>query len=388
MCDWTARKSVRRVKSLLIKWTVVTCGLLLPYTADAQTTQRADRMVTPAQMGLSGISGPGSPFDPAGPVYSKRKRASSSAVKTGLIPNIKPLLDLHIRDTIIRPGGDGNYYLTGSTGDDIWTGNDGVELWRSSDLRSWEYLGVVWRTMRDGTWERTPQNLHGKMVVSIWAPEIIYLKSSKTYVIALSMAPGGISLLMSATGKPEGPYVNCKSDGKPLRGGIDPTLFEDDDGKVYFVNGGAGTISLMKDDLSGVVETRKVVFENPDHDPRHHAARCEARGMNDMGTEGAVMFKANGRYYLGAADTYEGRYSTCMGVADNVWGPYRQRFEAIPGAGGGDFFQDKEGNWWATYMGNDNQQPWREMPAIIKVDFAADGRIVVAKDQPAWNLMP
>jgi beta-xylosidase len=347
----------------------------------------ADAATQPAARGAgSGISGPGSPASATGPVYLQRHRANSPAVRDGLIPNIKPVLDLHIRDTIIRPGGDGNYYLTGSTGDDIWKFNDGVELWRSPDLQHWDYLGVVWNTFKDGTWEKTPRDLHGKLVVTIWAPEIIYLKSKQTYFIALSMAPSGISLLRSTTGKPEGPYVNCRPDGTQMCGGIDPTLFEDDDGKVYFINAATNRISLMNEDMSGFAETRAVIIADPDHTPAHHAAKCVGRGMNDMGTEGADLFKANGKYYYGAADTYEGRYSTCMGVADNIWGPYHQRFEAIAGAGGGDFFQDKSGAWWATYFGNDNQQPWREMPAIIKVEFEPDGKIVVAKDQPAWNL--
>ncbi|MDP9175229.1 MAG: family 43 glycosylhydrolase [Planctomycetota bacterium] len=335
----------------------------------------------------SGISGPGQSFSPSGPVYVKRHRPNSSALRQGLIPDIKPVLDLHIRDTIIRPGGDGNYYLTGSTGDDIWKFNDGVELWRSPDLQHWDYLGVVWNTQKDGTWEKTPRDLHGVPVVTIWAPEIIYLKSKHNYFIALSMAPSGISILKSTTGQPRGPYINCVPGGGQLRGGIDPTLFEDDDGKVYFANASATSISLMKDDMSGFAETHKVQFADPDHNPDHHAARCEARGMNDLGTEGAVFFKANGKYYLGAADSYQGRYSTCMGIADNIWGPYHMRFEAIPGAGGGDFFQDKSGDWWATYFGNDNQQPWREMPGIIKVNFAPDGKIIVAKEQPLWNLL-
>jgi len=346
----------------------------------------ADAGTQPVVRAGSGISGPGSAASATGPVYLQRRRANSSAVGDGLIPNIKPVLDVHIRDTIIRPGGDGHYYLTGSTGDDIWKFNDGVEVWRSADLQNWTYLGVVWNTMKDGTWEKTPRDLHGKMVVTIWAPEIIYLKSKQTYFIPLSMAPSGISLLKSTSGKAEGPYVNCRADGTQLCGGIDATLLEDDDGKVYFTNAGTNRISLMKEDMSGFAETRAIQIADPDHTPAHHAAKCVARGMNDMGTEGGVLFKANGKYYYGAADTYEGRYSTCMGVADNIWGPYHQRFEAIPGAGGGCIFQDKAGNWWATFFGNDNQQPWREMPAIIKVEFAADGKIVVSKEQPAWNL--
>jgi xylan 1,4-beta-xylosidase len=46
-----------------------------------------------------------------------------------------------------------------------------------------------------------------KPVVTIWAPEIHYVK--KNYFIVLSMAPGGISMLKSATGKPQGPYTHA-----------------------------------------------------------------------------------------------------------------------------------------------------------------------------------
>ena len=193
----------------------------------------------------------------------RRRRDHSSAIASGLIPNIKPLLDLHIRDTVIRVGGDGNYYMTGSTGDDIWNHNDGVELWRSPDLQKWEYLGIVWNTMKNGTWEREPRDLHGKQVVTIWAPEFHYLKSKNNYFICLSMAPSGISLAKSSTGKPQGPYVNCvPGTAKQLRGGIDATIFEDDDGKVYFANGGAESISLMNDDMSAFAETRPVKVED------------------------------------------------------------------------------------------------------------------------------
>ena len=123
--------------------------------AIGQPTSAAKPTTTQSYEG-SGISGPGSPWRPDAPVYSKRKRPASSAVENGLIPNIKPLPDLHVRDTILRVGHDGNYYLTGSTGDDIWKFNDGIELWKSPDLQNWEYLGVVWDTIKDGTWGKSP----------------------------------------------------------------------------------------------------------------------------------------------------------------------------------------------------------------------------------------
>jgi len=309
---------------------------------------------------IDGISGPGKPI-PAGwnyesPSEGRRPGGKGTVVKEGKLPPIKPLLDLHIRDTVITLGGDGNYYMTGSTGKDIWAFNDGVELWRSPDLIKWDYLGLVWVTDRDGTWEKTPKDLHGKPTVTIWAPEIHYLKKLNTYAIVLSMAPGDISILKSSGGKPEGPYVNPVPGAGKLRGGIDATLFEDDDGKVYFTNGAGGTINLMKDDLSGFAETRKVELLNPDLDPAHHAKKVVARGMKGFGHEGAVLFKANGKYYHGAVDDYEGRYSSCVAISDSIWGPYKDWHETVPCSGGTGFFQAKDGSWFTTYFGNESKE--------------------------------
>jgi beta-xylosidase len=341
----------------------------------------------------SGISGAGKPVEGngwggwrTGTDGLSKGAPSASVVKDGLLPPIKPLWELHLRDTVICLGGDGNYYMTGSSGDNIWDFNDGVELWRSGDLQKWDYLGVVWNIKRDGTWEKEPRDLHGKPTVAIWAPEIHYLKKLNTYVIVLSMAPSGISLLKSATGKPEGPYVNTVAGGKQLCGGIDPTIFEDDDGKVYFTNGPGGTIRLLKDDLSGFAETRKVELLNPDLNPAHHAKKIVERGMKGFGHEGAVLFKANGKYYHGAVDDYEGRYSSCVAIADNIWGPYDKWHETVPCGGGTNFFQDKEGNWWCAFFGNDNKAPWREKPGAVRVEFDKDGKTKVAT-QPAWNLV-
>ena len=356
--------------------------LLAADTNSITTPKPGDNVPAPGPRDRAyGISGPGAKHTAAWTNYNLK--CTGAAVKAGLIPNLKPLIpDMQLRDTIVRLGGDGNYYLTGSSGADIWDFNSGVELWRSPDLQDWEYVGLVWSLAKDATWEKEPRDLHGKPTVTIWAPEIIYLKKLKTYVIVLSMAPGGISLLKSTTGKPEGPYVNTVPSGKPLRGGIDATLFEDDDGKIYFTNGAGGTINLMKDDLSGFAETRKVELLHPDLNPTHHAAKVVQRGMKGFGHEGAVLFKANGRYYHGAVDDYEGRYSSCVAMSTNIWGPYDNWHETVPCGGGTDFFQDKAGNWWCAFFGNDNAAPFREKPAIVKIDFAADGKIFVAKDQP------
>ncbi len=356
----------------------------------------------------SGISGPGKPVTgngwggwrsgSNGIMYAGKNPQSdwtkmdtgmitASVIKNGLLPPVKPIWDVHIRDAVVILGGDGNYYLTGSTGDNIWAHADGVELWKSKDLQKWEYMGLVWSIEKDGNWEKAWADLHGKPARALWAPELHYVKGN--YFIVLSMPPGGISILRSTSGKPEGPYVHAYADpSKPFIGGIDPTLFQDDDGKVYFTWSGAGRIALMKDDMSGFeTAPQDVQLLNPDHDLTHHSAKCGPRGTNDLGHEGAVLFKANGKYYRGAADEYEGRYSTCLSVSDSIFGPYTMRHESVPCGGGTNFFKDKKGNWWSAFFGNDSQSPWREKPGIVKVEFDREGKVIVAPKQPDFILV-
>ncbi len=318
--------------------------------------------------------------------------STGSAVKQGLIPPIKPIWDLHLRDTVIDLGPDGNYYMTGSSGDNIWDRNDGIELWRSKDLKSWDYLGLVWSYDKDATWAAKWGTLHDKPVRAIWAPEIHYLKSQKTYFLAYSNASGaGTGLLKSTTGKPEGPYVNPLKPDARLGGGIDPTLFEDDDGKVYVTSGRGGYIALMKDDMSGIAEQRTVKIDkstatSADGKP----VPADLLAKTEAAMEGASLFKRNGKYYLGGAvfwnGTTGGRYDSVVCIADNIWGPYAQWHEAVPCGGGTNYFKDKDGNWFCCFFGNDQQSPFREKPGVIKIDFDKDDKIIMADEQPAWLL--
>ncbi len=297
-------------------------------------------------------------------------RASASAVRSGLLPPLRPIWELHLRDTTICLGGDGNYYMTGSTGDNIWDRVDGVELWRSPDLQHWDYLGLVWSMAKDATWQ--------KQYRYIWAPQIVYLKKLNTYCIALGWGPGGpTGILRSTSGKPEGPYANpLAQDAVATPNRIDAALFEDDDGTVYYTDGGGGSIRKLKPDLSGFEGTAiSITYSDGSH----------ANG--GPGHEGASLFKANGKYYIGGAQTVQGRYSSMDAVADKIEGPYRGYAEAVPCGAGGNFFRDKDGNWWCTYFGNDAPSPWREKPGIIRIEFDNQGLIHLAKKQPDFVLI-
>ncbi len=351
----------------------------------------------------SGISGPGQPVPADGNGFrvgeiaagvkitdeNRNKLATGTVVSSGLLPPIKPIWDVHMRDTIIILGGDGNYYLTGSTGDNIWKYNDGIELWKSPDLINWTYLGLVWSIEKDGGWEKFWRDKKDKPVRAIWAPEIHYIHHN--YYLCFGMPPGGMSILKSTTGKPEGPYVHATDPNKPLVGGIgpipdsfliDPTLFEDDDGKVYFTYGPGKVIARLKDDLSDFAEPlRPVVLADKVDDPATRRDKDD-----DFGFEGATIFKANGKYYFGATDKVHGRYSMCLGISDNIYGPYYHRHETVPCNGGTDFFKGKDGFWYTAFFGDDDQAPWRERPGIVRIDFDPEGKVIVAKKQPDFIL--
>lgn len=302
-------------------------------------------------------------------------RANGAAVRFGIIPPLRPIWDIHLRDTQICLAGDGNYYMTGSSGDNIWDTNDGVELWRSQDLTSWQYLGLVWDLHTDATWAKPSRY--------VWAPEIHFIKGNFYIVYSSGGGPGGAGsgsgILISVTGKPTGPYRNTVPADTRLAPGIDPTLFVDDDGKVYFTNRGGGIIWQMKDDLSGFVDQGRVIQFDPPPDGSYNRAT--------IAQEGATIFKANGKYYLSGAAFYHGRYSSVCGIADSIYGPYHDWHEAVPCGGGGGYFQDKAGNWWCSLFGNDDESPWREKPGLVRIEFSPDLRIHIAPIQPDFVLV-
>ena len=303
---------------------------------------------------------------------------SGSAVTQGLMPALRPIWDVHIRDTVICRGGDGNYYMTGTTGDNCWAFNDGIELYASRDLKTWRYLGLVWSIERDGTWEKNWTRREGVPFRTIWAPEIHFIGGN--YYLCTSISGVGMGVLKSTSGKAEGPYVHAIQD-TPIQGGIDSTLFEDGDGRVYLTYGGATQMREIKADFSGFAgDWQAVAYDMPALALAPTRPATAAKGV--LGFEGATVFKANGRYYLGCCEFFEGRYSFMFATSDHLLGPYRGRHEGPSGGGGGNVFRDASGQWWQTYFGNDKQMPFREKPGLAAITFDTEGRVVLSRQQP------
>jgi xylan 1,4-beta-xylosidase len=278
------------------------------------------------------------------------------------MPEMRPLFDYPVRDTSVRLGADGVYYLIGTTGHPTWwQTNEGIRMWKSRDLKTWDPMGLVWSFEKGATWQKGKTDKDGKMHRAIWAPELHYFKG--TYWIAYCVNYGGTGVLKSESGKPEGPYIDVKKDG-PLTGQIDASLFADEDGSVYFVWQN-GMIAKMKDDMSGLAE-----------EPRH----LKPANAKHVGFEAAFVTRINGRYHLICADfiKWDGKTTTydCMAASsENIYGPYGDRYLAVPGGGHNVLFKDADGKWWSTYFGNDPKAPFRERPSILRVEIDKDNKI-------------
>jgi xylan 1,4-beta-xylosidase len=297
-------------------------------------------------------------------------------VKEGELKGLRLLRDMPLRDTSVCRGPDGMWYLTGTV-PPFWSYNEGIKVWRSRDMVAWEPLGMVWR-YGASPWHK--KFLDAKK--PLWAPEIHYLKG--TFWLTYSM-PGwdgtaktsGSGLLKSVSGKAEGPYEDVQP-GERMGDEIDASLFQDDDGIVYFL-WHSGKIARMKDDMSGLAEPYHwLKMTGTDSDPRHHASLCPGifgKGSFDhVGFEGMYIFKANGRYYLSCAEEWDGRYSSVAASSDKIFGPYSARYEAIPNGGHNVFFQDESGSWWSTFFGG-RESPWKEKPGVLPIRFDEAGRI-------------
>jgi beta-xylosidase len=274
------------------------------------------------------------------------------------LPPMKPLFDYPLRDTSVCLGGDGMYYLTGTTGDTAtwWTTNDGaIRVWKSPDLKTWKPLGAVW-TVEQGTWQKVKHD--GKR--ALWAPEIHYIKG--TYWLTLSMNFGGTGLLKSSSGKAEGPYVDVHRQG-PLTDEIDPSLFADDDGRAYFVFQN-GKIARLNDAMTELAEKPRLLAP---------------WNAEQVGFEGAFLTKINGRYVLLCSE-FNDRLGTrtydCMAAtAKNIYGPYGPRYLAISHGGHNMIFKDKQGQWWSSFFGSDPKAPFQERPGLLKLDVDDEGHI-------------
>ena len=254
-----------------------------------------------------------------------------------------------IRDTFIMVGHDGNYYLTGTSGN-----MDGINLWKSADLKRFEFVKQMWTPEADPS--KWYNNVSNRL---FWAPELHYI--NVTYWIAFCINAGALGkngLLKSTSGRVEGPYELAFPENRGVDQRIDSSLFQDTDGSVYYVwqDGMIRRLNAAMNGFDG--EAHKIV---PTDGQR-------------VGYEGATLVKIDSWYVLTAAEwngggnRSDGTYDMMYSCSKNLLGPYRPRRVAVPHAGHGILFKDKSGRWNAALFGNDRTAPFRAMPGFVPVE--------------------
>lgn len=196
----------------------------------------------------------------------------------------------------------------------------GLPIHKSKDLINWELIGYGLHREEQCTNEVNLVDVQSDG--GIHAPTIRYNKGT-FYIITTNVyyhedlkTTDFVNFIITAK-NPEGPWSNPHVlEGAP---GIDPDIFFDDDGKVWYVGThspenpnyeGEGEIWLQEIDL----QNWKLIGE------RHYLWRGACGGV---WVEGPHMYKKNNRYYLMVAEggtSYN--HAVMIAVSDALTGPY------------------------------------------------------------------
>ncbi|WP_372018026.1 glycoside hydrolase family 43 protein [Pseudoxanthomonas sp. 10H] len=286
--------------------------------------------------------------------YTGRDAAFEAPLPAGHYRN--PVLAGFHADPSVTVGPDGTFYLVNSS----FTFFPGVPVFKSTDLVHWTQVG--------NAIERPDTLDFDGLGVSrgIFAPAIQY-HDGLFYVVTTAVDSGGNFFVTAKD--PAGPW--SEPVWLPGIGGIDPSLFFDEDGKAYIVNNDApaGTprydghraIWMQQIDVAAgkPVGPRKVLIDGgvkPEENP--------------IWIEGPHVYKIDGWYYLSDAEGGTGpQHSQVVLRSRNVWGPYvpyernpiltqrdlpDDRALPVTNAGHADLVQGPDGSWWAVFLASRN----------------------------------
>ena len=359
------------------------------------------RVVLATALALLAISGHVQSSPAAPPVYydwfeyTGRDAAFEAPLPPGHYRN--PILaGFHADPSIV--GANGKFYLVNSS----FTFYPGIPVFESTDLVHWTQIGNVI--------DRPTQLDFDGLSVSrgIFAPTIEY-HDGTFYVVTTATDSGGN--FIATARDPAGPWSDPH--WLPSIGGIDPSLFFDDDGAVYLLNNdeppgtarydGHRAIWMQRMDMARMqpVGPRKVLIDGGVEPEK-----------NPIWIEGPHIYKRDGWYYLSDAEGGTGpQHSQVVLRSRDVWGPYvpysnnpiltqrdlpADRPLPITNAGHADLVEGPDGTWWAVFLASRNYQQrhyntgretfllpvqWRDgWPEILP----ADQTIPYVAPAPSW----
>lgn len=272
---------------------------------------------------------------------------SASAQKTFKNP-ILP--GFHPDPSLCRVGED--YYMVTSSFE--WF--PGLPIFHSKDLVNWEQIGHVLNRpsqlqMKDGL----------KASWGLWAPTIRY-HNGLYYVICTATGCGGNFFVTAKN--PEGPY------SEPIfikdAPGIDPSLFFDDDGKVWYCGSinGNDKIPPRSYPAEDRIYVQQLDLATGEFIGKRHIV-SSGYAINSPYAEAPHIYKIKGKYYLLIAEggTWE-NHAVSVFTSDQVTGPYipficnpvlTHRHLGneidITTVGHADLIQTQNDDWYAVMLG-------------------------------------
>jgi len=285
----------------------------------------------------------------------KSKITKSQTFKNPIIPGFNP------DPSICRVGSD--YYLVTSTFEYF----PGVPVYHSKDLVNWQLIGYALN--RPSQLDLTGVECSG----GIYAPTLRYNNGifyMITTIVGQPQKPNHQNFIVTAK-NPAGPWSEPHFIENAE--GIDPSLFFDDDGKVYY-SGNCLPENRVWDKHRDIwtqeieintwklIGDRKIVLDGSEYYKSGTLDGGIESGVNNY--EAPHIYKKDGKYYLLISHGgTSNNHAVSIWNSENVFGPYKMN-PANPilthrdlgkeyfftSTGHADFVQTQNGEWWTVYL--------------------------------------
>lgn len=242
----------------------------------------------------------------------------------------------HPDPSICRVGND--FYLVNSSFEFF----PGVPIYHSTNLVNWELIGHCLT-------RRTQLELDGcRNSGGIYAPTIRY-HNGCFYMITTNVTDRGNFIVHTRD-----IYGEWSDPVWIDQGGIDPSLFWDENDVCYYcstgrIDGVRGIVAFQIDPDAGTILSEKKII---------------SQGCGGQCAEGPHIYKKDGFYYLMIAEGgTEYAHRETIQRSASVWGPYtpcphnpilshkEYKKSEIQATGHADIVNDKNGNWWMVFLG-------------------------------------
>lgn len=272
-----------------------------------------------------------------------------------------PIIWADVPDIAIIRVGD-TYYMSSTT----MHMSPGLPIMKSKDLVNWELASYAYDTLADND-ALNLQNGKNAYGAGSWASSLRY--HDGTFYVSTFSSTSGKTHIYTTKDADNGPWKET-SFAPSLH---DHSLFFDDDGRVYMING-AGNLRLteLKSDLSGIKPdgVNQVIVPN---------ATLVAGANAGLPAEGSQLFKHDGKYYLFNITWPRGGMRTeLVHRADKITGPWEGRVVMKDqGVAQGGIIDTPQGDWFA-YLFQDHGAVGR-IPYLVPMKWE-DGWPVLGVD--------